>query len=220
MKSKKQEMIEVKQNLKKLYKIFKSTKFPFFNKVHLEKRKGSKNIFLKCNYKPLTKEFISKENIPLNNLYFTSRLYRYEKFNPKRKLKSGILKIKSLDKNHPDFQIIEKNKAEIKLGNRMNNSHNNDLYKVGTKILGSELGEYNKINNNLLNILNEKDDFEYKILFKKFSNNKSRLLSKYKNAQTNTYNSLTERISFYKFPPIKNKLLKQYFGIKINKKEY
>ena len=207
---------EVKQNLKKLYKIFKTTKFPFYNKRQLEKRKGSKNIFLRCNYKPLAKEFISKEDIPLNNLYFTSRLYRCEKFNPKRKLKSGILKIKSLDKNHPDFQIIQYNKAKMK-SYLMNKSHNNDLYKVGTKILGSELNEYKKINNNLLKILNEKDDFEYKILFKKFSKNKNESLLKYKNAETNTNNSLTERSSLYKFPPIKNKLLKHYFGIKIDK---
>ena len=101
--------------------------------------------------------------------------------------------------------------------NIMNNSHNNDLYKVGTKILGSEVVEYNKINNNLLNILNDKDDFEYKILFQKFSNNKSRLSSKYKNAQTNTHDSLTERSGFNKFPPIKNKLLKEYFRIRFEK---
>ena len=211
-------MSEIKQNLKKLYKIFKTTKFPFYNKAQFEKKKGNKNIFLRRNYQPLKREFLSKEDIPSKNLYYTSRLYKYEKYNPKIKLKKGIIKIKTLDKNHPDFQIIENHKTKMKYNNIiMNNSHNNDLYKVGTKILGSEIVEYNKINNNLLNILNDKDDFEYKILFQKFSNNKSRLSSKYKNAQTNTHDSLTERSGFNKFPPIKNKLLKEYFRIRFEK---
>ena len=209
-------MSEIKHNLKKLYKIFKTTNFPFYNKAQFEKKKGSKNIFLRRNYQPLKREFVSKEDKPSNNLYYTSRLYKFGKYNPKIKLKKGIIKIKSLDKNHPDFHIIENNKAKMRSNNFMNNSHNNDLYKVSTKILGSEIVEYNKINNNLLNILNDKDDFEYKILLQKFKN-KSRLSSKYKNAQTNTHDSLTERSGFHKFPPIKNKLLKEYFRIKIEK---
>ena len=201
-------MTEIKQNLNRLYKIFKSTKFPFYNKGQLNK--------------PIKRESFLKAKTPLNNLYFTSRLYRYEKYNPKRKLKSGILKIKSLDKNHPDFKIIENHKTKLKTNNNLSTSQSYDLYKVSTKILGSEWVEYNQINNNnLLNILNEKDDYEYKILLQKHTqkNNKENFFPKYKNATTNTYNSLTERNSFSKFPPIKNIFLKKHFGIKMNNKQ-
>ena len=188
-------MTEIKQNLNRLYKIFKSTKFPFYNKGQLNK--------------PIKRESFLKAKTPLNNLYFTSRLYRYEKYNPKRKLKSGILK-------------IENHKTKVKTNNNLSTSQSYDLYKVSTKILGSEWVEYNQINNNnLLNILNEKDDYEYKILLQKYTqkNNKENFFSKYKNATTNTYNSLTERKCFSKFPPIKNIFLKKHFGIKMNNKQ-
>ena len=204
-------MSEIKQNLKKLYKIFKSTEFPFYNKGILENK--NKNIFLKSNYKPKKKESLLNGNIPSNNLFFISRLFPYEKYNPNRKLKSGIIKIKSLDKSHPDFKLIENNKAKIKTGIKINNINGSNLYKVRSKILGSEFAEENKINNNLLNLFNEKQYYEYKILFQKFTqkNKKIEFFTKYKNAQTNTCNSLTERNNFSSIPPIKNKLLKKYF---------
>lgn len=213
-------MSEIKKNLNKLYKIFKTTKFPFYNKEpNLKKTKGSKNIFLLRNYKPLKKEFLFKENTPSNNLYYTSRLYRSDKYNPMKKLKSGMIKINYLDKNHPDFQLIEKNKEKLKTYNNMNNNHKSDLYKVSPRILGSELVEYNKINNNLLNILNDKDDFEYKIILQKIlkKNKTAFLFSKYKNAQTNTFHSMTQKNGFGQYPPVKNMLLKKYFGIKNEK---
>jgi hypothetical protein len=207
------EMSEIRQNLKKLYKIFQSTEFPFYSKESIIKRNNNKKIFLQNNnYKPITKESLLKDNNPFKKIYYISRIYNYEKYEPERKLKSGLIKIKSLDKTHPDYKIIEKHREKLK--SSINNNRN--LYKVRTKITGSELVENNKVNNNLLNLLNDKDDFEYKILFQKFSqkNNKSLLFAKYKNAQTNTYHSLTERRSnFNKIPPIKNKFIQKYFKL-------
>jgi hypothetical protein len=208
-------MSEIKQNLKKLYKIFKTTKFPFYNKAQFEKKKGNKNIFLRRNYQPLKREFLSKEDIPSKNLYYTSRLYKYEKYNPKTKLKNGIIKINSIDKSHPDFKIIENHKIKLKSYANIYRNNDSDLYKCSTRIQGSELNEDNKTTNNLLNLFNEKDDYEYKILLQKFlqKNKKDILSPKYKNAQTNTqhYHSLTERNNFFKIPPIKNQYLKRYF---------
>ena len=201
-------MSEIKQNLKKLYRIFKSTKFPLYNGLQLEKGKVNRNIFLKYKYQPINKEISLKDNI-----YFTSRLFKSKKFIPKRNLQSGIFEIKSLDRNHPDFQIIENNKAKLKSHNILNNSHNSDLYRVGTKILGSQFVELNKKNNNLLKIFNDRDDFNYRILLERMKKKKRIAFLNYKNTHYNSYKSFFEKKDFKKFPPFKNKLLKHYFEI-------
>ena len=209
-------MNEYKQNLKKLYKIFKTTKFPLYNQIHSEQRKGNRNLLLKYNYKPLSKEYFVKDNI-----YFISRLYKADKYMEKRNLKGGIFKIKSLDKNHPDYQLIQDTKTKLKTNNILNKSHNNDLYKVSTKIFGSEFVESNKSKryNNLLNILNDKDDFDYRILLRKIKNKKKIKISflNFKNAKTSSHKSFVEKKDYNKFPPVKNKLLKQY--LEINKED-
>ena len=184
-------MNEYKQNLKKLYKIFKTTKFPLYNQIHSEQRTGNRNLLLKYNYKPLSKECFVKDNI------------------------------KSLDKNHPDYQLIQDTKTKLKTNNFLNKSHNNDLYKVSTKIFGSEFVESNKSKryNNLLNILNDKDDFDYRILLRKIKKKKKIKISflNFKNAKTSSHKSFVEKKDYNKFPPVKNKLLKQY--LEINKED-
>ena len=75
-----------------------------------------------------------------------------DKYNPKRKIKNGIFKIKALDKTHPDFKLIENNKKRNKTYIDLN--HSNSIYKVSNRILGSEFEEYKKINNNLFPSLN------------------------------------------------------------------
>ena len=213
-------MSEINKNLKKLYKIFKNTEFAFYNEseTNYKTKSKSKNLFLKYNYKPVKRKPFPKGNDPSKNLYYTTRLFKYEKYNPKSILKNGIIKINSLDKSHPDFKIIEDHKIKLKSYSNIYRNNNNNLYKCSTKIQGSELNENNKTTNNLLNILNEKDDFEYKILLQKFllKNKKNMLLSKHKNTQLNTYNyhSLTERNKFNKIPPIKNQYLKKIFVYK------
>ena len=209
-------MNEYKQNLKKLYKIFKTTKFPLYNQIHSEQSRGNRNLLLKYNYKPLSKEYFMKDNI-----YFISRLYKADKYMEKRNLKGGIFKIKSLDKNHPDYQLIQDTKTKLKSNNILNKSHNNDLYKVSTKIFGSEFVESNKSKryNNLLNILNDKDDFDYRILLRKIKKKKKIKISflNFKNAKTSSHKSFVEKKDYNKFPPVKNKLLKQY--LEINKED-
>ena len=209
-------MNEYKQNLKKLYKIFKTTKFPLYNQIHSEQSRGNRNLLLKYNYKPLSKEYFMKDNI-----YFISRLYKADKYMEKRNLKGGIFKIKSLDKNHPDYQLIQDTKTKLKTNNFLNKSHNNDLYKVSTKIFGSEFVESNKSKryNNLLNILNDKDDFDYRILLRKIKKKKKIKISflNFKNAKTSSHKSFVEKKDYNKFPPVKNKLLKQY--LEINKED-
>ena len=209
-------MNEYKQNLKKLYKIFKTTKFPLYNQIHSEQSRGNRNLLLKYNYKPLSKECFIKDNI-----YFISRLYKADKYMEKRNLKGGIFKIKSLDKNHPDYQLIQDTKTKLKTNNFLNKSHNNDLYKVSTKIFGSEFVESNKSKryNNLLNILNDKDDFDYRILLRKIKKKKKIKISflNFKNAKTSSHKSFVEKKDYNKFPPVKNKLLKQY--LEINKED-
>ena len=208
-------MSEIKKNLKKLYKIFKNTEFPFYNKNVQNQEIERKNIFSKYNYNPIKRKSLLKCNTPSKNLYFITRLYKYEKYNPKTKLKNGIIKINSIDRSHPDFKLLENHKIKLKSYANIYRNNGSDLYKCSTRIQGSELNEDNKTTNNLLNLFNEKDDYEYKILLQKFlqKNKKDILSPKYKNAQTNTqhYHSLTERNNFFKIPPIKNQYLKRYF---------
>ena len=208
-------MSEINKNLKKLYRIFKNTEFTFYDENLINNRFDNKNLFLKYNIKPIKKKSLTKGKIPSKNLYYSTRLFKYEKYDPKTKLKNGILKINSLDTRHPDFKIIENHKKKLKFYTNIYRNNNNNLYKCSTKIQGSELNESNKTNNNLLNLFNEKDNFEYKILLQKFmhKNKKDMLSPKFKNAHTNTFNyhSLTERNKFIKIPPIKNQFLKNAF---------
>ena len=207
-------MSEINKNLKKLYKIFKNTEFTFCDESN--NIMENKNLFLKCNIKLIKQKSLTKRKVPSKNLFYSTRLFKYEKYNPKNKLKNAILKINSLDKSHPDFKIIENHKNKLKSYSNIYRNNNSNLYKCSTKIQGSELNESNKTNNNLLNLFNDKDDFEYKILLQKFlhKNKKKDLLSpKYKNAHTNTHNyhSLIESSKFIKIPPIKNQYLKNAF---------
>ena len=206
-------MSEINLNLKKLYNIFNSTNLTFDKRKRIDKSYGSKNIFLKHQKQTTKKETLLLGNIPNNHLCFTSRIYNMDKYNPKRKIKNGIFKIKALDKTHPDFKLIENNKKRNKTYIDLN--HSNSIYKVSNRILGSEFEEYKKINNNLLNVLNEKVDYEYKILLEKYynKNKTNHFFPKYKNAQTNTIHSITDRKYIDKFPPINNQLLKKYFNL-------
>ena len=193
--------------------IFNTTKLSFSNRKKKGKKYTNKKIFSQPKIQQYRNENLILGIIPTNQLYFTSRVYKIGKYNPKEKLKNEIIKINALDKTHPDFKLIEGNKHKIYTKSYIN--HNKGLYKVSNRILGSEIEEYKKINNNLLNLLNEKYDYEYKIFLNKLSNkNKTHyFIPKYKNAQTNTFNSLTERKLNAGFPPINNQLLKKYFKI-------
>ena len=206
-------MSEINKNLKKLYKIFKNTECTFYDESN--NRMENKKLFLKYNIKPFKRKSLTKGKVPSKNLYYSTRLFKYEKYDPKTKLKNGIIKINSLDTRHPDFKIIENHKKKLKSYSNIYRNNDGNLYKCSTKIQGSELNESYKINNNLLNLFNEKDDYEYKILLQKFlqKTKKDMLSPKYKNAHTNTYNynSLTERSKLIKIPPIKNQYLKNAF---------
>ena len=192
-------MKETYENLKKLFLLYNDKNFTFYNPNKNKKKKDYENIFLKSKK---NKSSLLFGNKPSNQLSFSTKLCRIEKYNPQKVVKNQILKINSLDKNNKKYKLFN-NKQE----RRTKSLHTkNYFYKVSKRILDSEISEYD---NTLLNILNNNnynnnETFFHKSLITNSYLKRGLIYKKVKNAETNTYNSMTNIINEYDLPIINN----------------
>ncbi len=190
-------MKETNENIKKLFIEFNNKHFSFYNPNNIKKKRVHKNIFLEGHKRQIIKKSSSLllGNRRSNQLIFTARLVRIEKYNPKEMIKNKFFKVNSLDKNNINYQLL--NNKEYKC--RTINSKNNSFYKVSRRIQGSFSPEHEKKNYTLLNSLDKNNLYYNSCLYNTFRNKKriegkKREVTNYKSSETRTYNSTTDKI--------------------------
>ncbi len=193
-------MKETKENLKKLYSLYNDKNLSFYNPNKNNKKKEYKILLKNRKLFENKSSSLLIGNLYSNHLYFSGKLCRIEKYNPKNVIKKEILKINSLDKTNPIFKFLNSKQSKSCIKKK------NELYKVRKRIFDSQDSNYEKKNNTLLNIL-EKNNYNYqkfpkmKIKHKLFKNELT--IKKYKNEETNIFSSMTERKIIYDIPIIK-----------------
>ena len=200
--NKNKEMKETRENLEKLYLLYNDENITFYNPNKNKKKKDYNKLVGENKKISKQNSLLFLGNIHPNHLYFSGKLCRIEKYNPKKIIKKEEFKINSLEQKNPILQIIQ---------NKKNKSHSikkrNNIYKIRKRIIDSEEPEYEKKNNTLLNILNRNNlYYNYKPVFQKTYNKRIKnkfYLKKSKNEEINNYKSVNDR-NIYNFPFIKN----------------